>query len=264
MVAHTPPMIIDVFTYNGEIDILELHLNILYKKIDQFVIIEFDKTFSGEPKGSFFEKQKGRLQRFQNKLIYYYITDDSYTNYNSLALLSPQTNGAEHWKREFCQKESIKDIVECNPDDLVIIGDVDEILDPRSLHSLMPFTKIKLDVYTYYLNNRSNENFWGPIILPGWALKNITLNHFRQLCPPTQYTYGWHFTSMGGYEEVKRKLSNSYTKDSYWTEAVESSLQNNLAQLKDFLGRDFTYTKDESNWPSFLKEHKDQYKRLCL
>ena len=40
-------MIYDCFIFNNEIDLLELRLSILDDVVDKFVIIEGDKTFSG-------------------------------------------------------------------------------------------------------------------------------------------------------------------------------------------------------------------------
>ena len=75
---------------------------------------------------------------------------------------------------------------------------------------------------------------------------------------------GWHFTSLGGHENVKKKLTDSYTKDSYATDAVLNNLEHNIKESKDFLGRDFTYKIDEESWPQYLKDNKDKYKHLCL
>ena len=67
---------------------------------------------------------------------------------------------------------------------------------------------------------------------------------------------------MGGYENVKKKLQDQYTRESYWTEEVENNLEQNIKGNKDFLGRDFTYKVDESEWPSYLKAKKERYRHL--
>ncbi len=80
----------------------------------------------------------------------------------------------------------------------------------------------------------------------------------------TEMEFGWHFTSLGGYEKIKQKLTDSYTSESYANEWVMTNLQNNLDKNKDFLGRNFAYRIDELNWPQYLKENREKYKHLCL
>ena len=257
-------MVIDVISYNGEADLLEIRLNILNDYVDQFIIVEAPTTFSGKSKPLYYQQHKARFKDFNTE---YHVIDENYTEEEiALAKGSPNTGGAAHWEHEFLQKESIKKaLTHLKDDDIVFIGDVDEVWD-FSLLRQSDFAKpikLLLLVYTYWLNNRSDEVFRGTLVARYKEIKNKCLNHLRSdehqisLAPA-----GWHFTSMGGYEEVKRKLEASYTRDSYWTEGVESNLEQNIKDNKDFLGRGFTYTIDESEWPQYLKDNRDKYKHL--
>lgn len=258
--------IIDVCTYNGEADILDLRLNILNDYVDEFIIIEFDKTFSGKKKDWLLKPQDNK------KIKYFMIEESQYMKYEHLANSSPNTQGAEHWKREFMQKESIKDCLKnLRNKDILFIGDVDEIWNPLTIRPCADAAnagdtvKIKLDVYTYFLNQKSSEQFWGPIVCRFDSIKDNCLNHMRTIDnDPTRMTYGWHFTSMGGYEEVKRKLEDSYTEETYANGAVMKNLENNIVHSKDFLGRDFKYTIDESDWPRYLKDNKEKYAKILF
>lgn len=261
-------MVIDAVTFNGELDILEIRLNILNDFVDQFIIVESRNTFSGKPKPLYYEENKERYKAWEHKIKYYVINDDFKEGVVALADGSPNVpkGGAENWKREFCQKEQIKDaLTHLNDDDIVFIGDVDEIWDSTlNLDDLGDFVfKIKLKIFTYYLNNKSSEEFWGPIVARYGSIKNKCLNHVRSTeHGKTKDTHGWHFTSVGGYEEVKRKLSDSYTRESYWTPWVESNLKDNVEGSKDFLGRPFTYRIDESELPQYLIDNKQKWKHL--
>jgi len=177
---------------------------------------------------------------------------------------SPNTIGAAHWKHEFLQKESIKKaITHLQDEDIVFIGDVDEIWNP---HDILYYQngeeteKLKLAVYVYYLNNLSDEHFWGPIVgRYGW-IQNTCLNHLRTNAKKTKGEYGWHFTSMAA--QLRKKLTDSYTEESYATPAVLAQLEDNIKKRKDFLGRDFKYKITEEGWPSYLKENKLKYQHL--
>jgi len=259
-------MTYDITTYNGEKDLLDIRLNMLYPYVDKFVIIEFDKTFSGKSKPKYLLKDWNKeWEKFLPKIDYAYITYNEYSKYEDLADTSHLVpkNGPKHWKREFCQKESIKDTIRgLDDEDMCFIGDVDEIWY-HNVKYPNHLSKLKLKVYSYYLNNRSNEEFWGTLVGPYKYIKNQCLNHLRN--DPgfrTKEYSGWHFTSMGGFNKVKEKLTDSYTNDSYANDWVLNNLENNIDNNKDFLGRNFTYEINESEWPHYLKLNKDKYKHL--
>lgn len=256
-------MIVDCVTYNGEKDLWDIHYNVLKDHVDEFIVVEFTETFSGKPKKLSFPMAS------YPEVKYVYIPRREYEKYRKLAKSSPNTKGAEHWKREFMQKESIKDaLTHLKDDDLVFVGDCDEIVRPESIEAWKGFTgspfKIRLDVYAYYLNNRSSEEFYGTLVSKYWHIRTDCLNHLRSNSWKTQLGGGWHFTSMGGFQNVKQKLTDSYTQESYATPEVLNNLEYNIENKRDFLGRDFSYTKDESEWPSYLKEHKQKYVHLCM
>lgn len=259
-------MIVDVITFNGEYDLFEIRYNILKDYVDEFIIVEFDKTFSGNEKPFYGKELDKRFDSWQEKITYNYLTEKTYGKYRELAEKSPNTIGAKHWKREFMMKESIKDcLTHLKDDDIVFIGDVDEIVEP--LFYVSPsdkLTKYRLRVYTYYLNNRSNEPFWGTISARYEDIKNECLNHLRNNHERknTIDECGWHFTSMAA--GLRQKLIDSYTEESYNTKWVQDNLEKNIAENKDFLGRSFTYRRDESEWPKYLKDNREKYKHLLL
>lgn len=260
--------VIDVFTYNGEADILGIHLNVLDAYVDQFIIVEAPTTFSGQPKPLYYEKQKERFEKFSNKISHYVIEENYTDEERRLSAGSPNTVGAEHWQREFLQKESIKKaLTHLKDDDIVFIGDVDEIWMPKmALNSLKVYPedivwKLKLRVYTYWLNNKSSEEFWGTIVSQYKNIKGKCLNHLRSHeHRKTKEIAGLHFTSM--HNQLERKLKDSYTEETYASPVVMANLKENIESNRDFLGRDFNYWLDESDWPDYLKNNRDKYLHL--
>jgi len=249
-------MVIDVTTYNGEADLFDLRYNVLKDYVDKFIVIQFDKTFSGENR--VFTVPNGRYP----KASFVLHSEEQYEKYREIAESSPNTIGADHWKREFMQKESIKDaLTHLNDDDIVYLGDVDEVYRPYE--AVLGVTKLKLDVYTYYLNNKSTEEFWGTIVARYRDIKDACLNHLRSNPDAkTSVSFGWHFTSMGGPEALKKKLTDSYTQESYATHEVLENVAYNIENGKDFLGRNFNYTVTEEEWPQYLKDNRERYKHL--
>lgn len=262
--------IYDIFTYNGEKEILEIRLNILYEYVDQFIIVEAPTTFSGIKKPMYFEEQKEYFSKFLDKIKYFII--DDYPNDKEICVLADKSpnvpkNGPEHWKREFYQKESIKKaLVDLKDEDICFIGDVDEIWNPKTIidYSKDDIFKLQQEVYSYYVNNHSNEPWAGTLVTKYKNIKNKCLNHLRTK-GLTKYIYikngGWHFTSIGGIEEVRRKLNDSYTNESYNTENIQKNLKNRFGK-EDYMGRNFKFKIEEKNLPKYILENKNKYSHL--
>lgn len=262
--------VIDTFTFNGETQMLKLHLAIMDKYVDKFIIVEADKTFSGKDKPMHFFRTWRYFEEYGDKIEYFIVNDWDDSNLWEQAIKSPntQTMGADHWRREFYIKESIhKALKQCKvkDEDTVLIGDVDEIIDPEAIYASETPIKAKLRVYTYFLNNRSTEAFWGTLIAQYKDVKGKCLNHMRS----DQQLYsegpmlGWHFTSMGGVDKVLKKFDDSYTEDSYNSIEIRERLPECIQNGRDFLGRPFEYQIDESEWPQYLKDNKRKFMDLC-
>lgn len=260
-------MIYDIFTYNGEREILKLHLSILNDYVDKFIIVEANKTFSGADKSLYFFRDQRYFKPWWKKISYYVVNDWDDPELWQQAIESPNTKGASHWKREFYIKESIHKALKENkvqPEDTLFIGDVDEIIDPLVAFEGDTPLKAKLRVFAYQLNNESSEKFHGTLIAQYKDIQGKCLNHLRS--DKKLYSdefLGWHFTSIGGLKEVQRKLNDSYTTDSYNTYDVQQKLPKRLKDGEDYLGRHFRFTQSEEHWPDYLKKHKKEFEHLC-
>lgn len=259
-------MLYDIFTYNGEREILKLHLSILNDYVDKFIIVEANKTFSGNDKPLYFFREQRYFKQWWKKIEYFVVNDWDDPVIWEQAIKSPNTRGAQHWKREFYIKESIQKALKSSKlqdDDICFIGDVDEIIDPTIEYTSETPLKAKLRVYSYYLDNESSEDFHGTLIAEYKDIKGKCLNHIRNDKNLTKGPYlGWHFTSQGGLKEVQRKLNDSYTEESYNTKEIQQHLPHNHKKSIDFLGRNFTFKVNEEHWPQYLKKNKELYKNL--
>lgn len=258
-------MIYDTFSYNGEVDILEIRLNILYDFVDKFVIIEAGKTFAGQDKPYLFDAE--RFRQWGDKIVYYQV-DEPLENEElyRMALESPLTgNKEEHWIREYVQKElpreALKEI-NAKDGDIIFFGDCDEIWNPKILDlPIEGVKKIKQFCYYYYLNQRVNEEWWGTSYGKYGEVKNRTFNDWRGSPEVKMDTvYGWHFTYQGGNEQLKRKVTSCNPEVCFGASAEE--LLARIDEGKDLMNRNFQYQTDEHSWPEYLKENKVKYQHL--
>lgn len=108
------PAVWDCFLFFDEFDILELHLEELDDVVDHFVLVESTETFRGDPKPLHYADNADRFARFAPK-IHHVVVEDT-----------PRADNP--WIAQFFQRDAIfRGASDAAPDDLVVIGDVDEI-----------------------------------------------------------------------------------------------------------------------------------------
>jgi len=264
-------MVYDIFTFFYELDLLELRLNILDSVVDKFVIIEATETFMGEPKELFFQNNKERFAKWQDKIIHYVIDDFP----NDLELLemakrSPNVGAGEHWwVREFYQKESIKKaLVNLQDTDVCIVSDLDEIWNPNLKFdlSVCDLYRPTLSSYLYYLNYKTNANklmFTGPIITTYKTIKASCLNHLRTRSMTTFIELengGWHFEAFGGRNGAATKINTVKHPDYYNTPNLNNNLEYRLAVLSDYKGRQLNCFVDNTNLPEYVLDNEELLK----
>lgn len=231
--------------------------------VDQFIIVESRQTFSGLPKPIYTELSDthfyDRIDTWPKVSLF---TDEgNYTDEEvQKALESPYTGGIERWVLEYLQKEQLARALEGYDDeDIIYIGDVDEIWEYREPNGI---EKLKLRVYAYWLNFRSTEQFWGTIRCQYKDIKGQCLNDIRNnLTYRTEDYQGWHFTNQGGMEALKKKITDQYNQEVFNSTLIHELMPQNFG-IRDFIGRDFTFTEDENEWPEYLKINREQYKHL--
>ena len=226
--------IYDCFTFFNEIDLLKLRLEMLDHVVDKFVIVETNKTFHGIDKPYNFINHKNEFYKYLNKIIY--INPDDIPIYK----------GDGDWDIEYYSRNSImKGLTKCEPDDIIIVSDIDEIpnidafLEPlhfnyskfpdrsfrgimKSIYKYYNWQIIKpaknwldlleyspvacqQDLYYYFLNCKSESKWFGSVIC---KYKNIKTTQFlRKIRGSIPYIKngGWHLSYFGGIDSIKEK-----------------------------------------------------------
>jgi beta-1,4-mannosyl-glycoprotein beta-1,4-N-acetylglucosaminyltransferase len=200
-------MIYDCITFFNELDLLEFRLRILDDVVDRFVVCEAPFTFRGKPKALYAAQAMQRFARWRERLIW---------------LTYPGPASTDPWRNEWGQRDYIATALrDCAADDLVLIGDCDEIPDPRNV-ARRPSAPGGIIGHVERLSagylNRVSAAHWinTRTIRAGDIARYGTISAIRQ--KPTseleEVDGGWHFTSLGGATIMEEKMQ-SYSHSEY-------------------------------------------------
>lgn len=250
--------IYDAFTFFNELDLLELRLSILDPYVDHFALVESRQTFMGQDKPLYYEENKERFAKWNDKIIHIIAGN----------MEIKQVPFERHWLCYALEEALVKELGD--PEDIVFFSDLDEIWNPEILkqtdnksHSLEQLN------YTYYLNQRSNEDWTGTLMT---KVKNVDIgfNKLNRTAKPNPLPNGgWHLTNMGGPEQVIKKIKaydHGHEVNPKWIEEnIEANIKNDgdyLGRWNNYQGEPWKFWVDESQWPEYLKANKDRYKHL--
>jgi beta-1,4-mannosyl-glycoprotein beta-1,4-N-acetylglucosaminyltransferase len=245
-------MIYDCFNFFNELDLLEIRLNILDRYVDYFVLGESEQTFSNKEKPLFYLENKSRFEKWNNKIIH---------------IIHPKQNLSNSFEIAAYQKENLKSgLMSASDEDIIYFGDVDEIWKPKTIDDKV--YNLKQLNYCYYLNNRSSEQWVGTIISKYKNIKKGNLNNFRANHINELEDGGWHFTNMGGVEQILKKIE-SYDHQEFNNEYIKSQIKKRIENNQDYVGRrldwmgkPFFFYLEEDNLPEYIKNNKKKYSHL--
>jgi beta-1,4-mannosyl-glycoprotein beta-1,4-N-acetylglucosaminyltransferase len=188
-------VIYDCFTFFNELDLLEIRLNILYEKVDFFVIVEANKTHTGKDKPFYVQESFARFERFKEKIKYIQVTD------------MPSGNA---WTLENFQRNCImRGLDKLADDDIVAISDLDEIINPDVFNRPITGTNKTDQEWCCFYANRSKGGWNGSVIGTGAMLKNSNPQAWRNGRASHNGRIpnaGWHLSWMGGPDAIITKL----------------------------------------------------------
>jgi len=213
--------------------LLSLRLKTLNKYVDKFIIVESKYTHSGDQKKLIFDINK--YSEFKNK-INYIVTEDAPNGIENINSDDDENQkNIKHimnaLRRENYQRNKIKDgLNEAEPDDWIIISDLDEIpnldmIDFKKINKKIIFFKQR--VFYYKLNLELKKIHWigsravqkKNLISPQW-LRNIKDRIYSKwrldiILSKKKYNNifyinngGWHFSYVKKPEDIEKKLKS--------------------------------------------------------
>lgn len=264
-------MIIDCFPYFNEKELLELRINLLYDYVDKFIITEGDHTHKGDPKKLTFLDVLQTLdlpEGWNSKIFYVPVNMPN-------ASIEPNS-----WVRERMQRDAAAAYISEN--DIAIISDCDEIIDPSFINYYCSIAKTNTDnilrIPMAFLCSKANLRVYhttnipipwnsGFIVLP-YHLKKYTLSQIREsralnidniefkdifaVDHGIIKDAGWHFTWMGDRNRAEIKLKSFL----HWNEVQLKDNYTAKENETDLLGRPDHILKDYpiANLPKLIFE----------
>uniref|UniRef100_A0A6C0HAT1 Uncharacterized protein n=1 Tax=viral metagenome TaxID=1070528 RepID=A0A6C0HAT1_9ZZZZ len=218
--------IVDCFIFYNELDLLNYRLHILNEQVDYFVLVESTHTHSGKEKELIYENNKEMFQSFHHKIIHLIVDDFPYKypniNYDN------KSDNSHSWQNERFQRNCIFRGIQhlsLQDDDVIIISDLDEIPDPRTLERIknneinITINALQMDFYYYNLNSKKEMiwffskiliyKYFNEIIQNKLTCSDIRLNHIY--INSDEYIInkgGWHLSYFGDAHFIKNKLEN--------------------------------------------------------
>ena len=251
-------MIVDVFPFFNELDLLEIRLHELSDIVDVFVLSEATLTFTGDPKPLHYQENKERYKEFEDRI--HHVVIDSYDDMD--------VNSCTSMDRQQKQRGVDAALELMDKGDVMIMSDLDEIPRAEVVKQACKdddweFATLEMWLYYYYMNCPcvSRMRRWknARIIRPTGPL---VYHKTRKGRSDKEYkNAGWHFSFL---HDIKYKI------DSY-THAVEFSkppfntplhidLKRELAM--DLFNRrvyKFKYVDDISYLPQYVLDNMDRF-----
>ena len=228
--------------FMNELELLELRLATLNDVVDYFVFFEAGQTHSCKSKPLHYEENKERFSEYKDKIIY---------------IKMEKLPSTDSWKNEnFSREQLIFGIDDAEPEDYIIVSDVDEIPNPEMLK--FGFEK-NFDIFTlqqklfyYYVNCMQKQLWSGPVIA---KRKHVTSTQGMRKMRGNRINLlsngGWHYSYLGGEAMIKSKIEA-------YAESIDNNKPhiNNPAHIKKCLetGHDILNRTDDMFKKTFLKE----------
>jgi len=275
--------VFDSFIFFNELELLEMRLNILSDVVDYFVLTESPFTVSGNEKPLYYQENKDRFGKFNDKIVHY-VTEEIPNDFSHMLEKTkyhaaykdldpygtPMIQLPIRFQRALFNRNNSAFGIEnagASDEDLIITSDADEIINPYVLEDVSWFDSSNqyvaiCNAYYYKLNFLYQSDWMGSRLCAWKHLRETTIDQHRQ---DHKNAYkienaGWHFSFLGNAENFKLKLA-SYEHTENNIDSVVSNAEEKIEQGLDPLNRGMTYraVPIDETYPEYIQQNQDKY-----
>lgn len=252
---------------------LEIRLNTLNNVVDKFVLVEATRTQNNKKKPLYYEKNKKRFKKFEDKIIH--IVVDKYPK------------KINKWTIENHQRNQIKKgLRKCKSDDIIMVSDLDEIVNPELIKKhkscLEKGTITVFNLHTFFLY----LNLWYPYLLCDNRVKMYFYEDFKKgilndeevnhcglekmINKKTTFSKirlykgekqkfvenaGWHFTWLGDEKKTLKKLR------AVCEGRKKATIEDAIKHRNRFFAKLKPVVINE-HFPKYIRENQKKYEHL--
>ena len=259
--------IYDCFMYHDEDLVLDIRLNTLNDFVKNFVIVESKFDHQGNKKKLNFNLDN--FKKFKDKIIYK-IIENFHMN---------QTN----WERENFQRNFIlKGLTSALDEDYIIISDVDEIPNLKSLRNFQDYkyTVFEQKMFYYKINllNKTYPIWYGSKMCkkkylksPQWLrnqkVKKYSFWKFYRINWNFVQNGGWHFSFLMTPENIQKKIQ-SFAHSEFNTNNFTNldKISTSIKKGIDIFDREIDYQKIDfdKTFPNYILDNKNKFRNWIL
>lgn len=202
-------MIIDTFPFNDEFDMLAIRLAITEQYVDRWIISEADRAFSGIEKPYHLSDNLERFHQYRDRIEIVKLEIDP---------------DRINWACENRMRQGLSTALDqCADDDVIIHGDLDEVIDPERFSSILlrmdqyqrPVS-CNMEMYIYRFDQRVDRRWAGSVVsrragfvdcqqlYKGPSVKRKDRGH----CVTMDSNVGWHWTWIGPDDRIRNKVQS--------------------------------------------------------
>ena len=242
----SPKLVVDCFIFYNEIELLKYRLMVLNDVVDFFILVEAAHTFTGKKKELEFGNNRNLFKPFLHKIIHVVVYDAPF-KYPNISVAK-----GEQWENEYFQRNCIhRGLNQLGPKDIIIIGDVDEIPDPRVITDIkspapsysQPLNNVSVEMDLYYYNILNRLDLLWPcckVVAYEYYIKNqMSCQSIRAASAHASIKKGgWHLSYFGDATFISNKI-NSFSHQEFNRSAYSNvdTINNNICNGADLFSR---------------------------
>ena len=264
--------IIDCITFFDNNFMFELRYNILFDKVDYFVVCESDFDHKGNKKGKKFIWK----DYYDEKKIKYFLN------------LNPFPKKTNRWENQAIQREYLLDYLKfAKPDDYIFFSDPDEIIKPELLNNFILKKKYGIFLHNFYnykfnLYNSYESPWEGSRVCRKKNLQSIDFMRQKVRSKNINYRFyridkekniqifhdaGWHFNNIMPPEEISLKLQ-TFAHSEFSSEKYSSVdvIKKKIENKEDLFERGHKYKSVEldQKFPKYILDNKEKFNEFIL
>jgi len=203
--------VVDAFIFYNELELLNFRLKELDDCVDYFVLVESRTTHSGNKKSLIFDDNKHLYKNYLDKIVHVIVDE--------LPEIKREYQKFEDTPariREEYQRNAIiegLDRLNLNDEDIIIISDADEIVNPTIIKKYknenFEMLALEQDFYFYSLAYKYPKIWTFPKVVKYKVTKKLTPEEIRLSTDGIRVPNGgWHFSYFFGADTIIDKLKN--------------------------------------------------------